>query len=290
MPASRCQPRPRRLRGRRRDPVPVPRLGVERRRPQRPDPLREAAQSWAADPFVSRCGEVNDSVYIWHDANGATPLGSAGGFAVLGEHVSVQGLLPIRQRVPNPVREHQGASAGDRRKRSGSPPFPLRAPNPDQSDRAAGARDDSTWAAKVGFGKRWADGVDRPDETLNTLEIYWSGIGVSFNGEHTRGGVRVISICATPVDETRSRHLRRLLDQRRLSRFRAAACRGQDGIAGRHQDMGAPDLYGPPRAGAIGSRRLRSAAVMGARLLPRARRTRWLRTRKRGRASPTAPA
>jgi 3-ketosteroid 9alpha-monooxygenase subunit A len=64
--------------------------------------------------------------------------------------------------------------------------------------------DDSTWVAKVGFGKRWADAVDRPGDTMNTIEIYWSGIGMSFNGEHMRDGIRVISICSTPVDDTRS--------------------------------------------------------------------------------------
>ena len=66
------------------------------------------------------------------------------------------------------------------------------------------ARDESTWSAKVGFGRRWGDGEDRPGDTLNTIEIYWSGVGVSFNGEHTRDGIRVISICPTPVDDTRS--------------------------------------------------------------------------------------
>jgi hypothetical protein len=64
--------------------------------------------------------------------------------------------------------------------------------------------DSSTWSAKVGFGRRWAHGVDRSEDTLNTIEIYFSGIGVSFNGEHTREGIRVISICPTPVDEETS--------------------------------------------------------------------------------------
>jgi hypothetical protein len=46
--------------------------------------------------------------------------------------------------------------------------------------------------------------VDRSEDTLNTIEIYFSGVGVSFNGEHTREGVRVISICPTPVDDETS--------------------------------------------------------------------------------------
>ena len=64
--------------------------------------------------------------------------------------------------------------------------------------------DSSTWSAKVGFGRRWTDGVDREGDTMNTIEIYWSGVGLSYNGEHVRDGIRVISICATPVDDTRS--------------------------------------------------------------------------------------
>lgn len=80
--------------------------------------------------------------------------------------------------------------------------------------------DASTWAAKVGFGRRWSDGADRVEDTLNTIEIHWSGIGVSFNGEHTRDGIRVISICATPVDESTSDRFRWLLDRRPARRPR----------------------------------------------------------------------
>jgi hypothetical protein len=32
----------------------------------------------------------------------------------------------------------------------------------------------------------------------------WSGLGISFNGEHIREGFRVIAICATPVDDATS--------------------------------------------------------------------------------------
>lgn len=63
---------------------------------------------------------------------------------------------------------------------------------------------EETWHAKVGFGRRWVNGVDRPGDTHNTIEIRWSGIGVSFNGEHTADGVRVIAICTTPVDDATS--------------------------------------------------------------------------------------
>ena len=61
--------------------------------------------------------------------------------------------------------------------------------------------DECSWHAKVGFGKRWEEGVDRPGDTKNTIELYWSGIGYSITGECTPGGVRMVAINATPVDQ-----------------------------------------------------------------------------------------
>jgi hypothetical protein len=40
-----------------------------------------------------------------------------------------------------------------------------------------------------------------PADTMNTLSILFSGLGVSFNAEHTAAGVRMISINVTPVDD-----------------------------------------------------------------------------------------
>ncbi|GAC1637726.1 MAG: Rieske 2Fe-2S domain-containing protein [Mycobacterium sp.] len=149
--------------------------------------------------------EKNDSIYIWHDVWGGEPAWEApDGFDVLGEHVSSRRYFPFddqcRTRFAN-VKVHPQVIAENAvdphhfRFVHGTPlsPTVLRE-----------ARDDVTWSAKVGFGKRWVDGTDSPGDTLNTIEIYWSGVGVSFNGEHTRDGVRVISICATPVDELTS--------------------------------------------------------------------------------------
>ena len=65
------------------------------------------------------------------------------------------------------------------------------------------------WWARVGFGKGWRDhahdehGALRTD-TANTIEILWSGMGVSVNVEHMREGVRVITINITPVEDGRS--------------------------------------------------------------------------------------
>jgi phenylpropionate dioxygenase-like ring-hydroxylating dioxygenase large terminal subunit len=63
------------------------------------------------------------------------------------------------------------------------------------------------WRARVGFGRRWAADPHRDPEgndTLNTLTILWSGLGVSFNAEQLRDGIRVIAICTTPVDDEKS--------------------------------------------------------------------------------------
>ncbi|WP_261565507.1 Rieske 2Fe-2S domain-containing protein [Frankia gtarii] len=63
-----------------------------------------------------------------------------------------------------------------------------------------------TWWARAGFGGGWlrhahdSDGKLRTD-SYNTLEIIWSGMGVSVNVEHTGEGVRIITINVTPVED-----------------------------------------------------------------------------------------
>jgi phenylpropionate dioxygenase-like ring-hydroxylating dioxygenase large terminal subunit len=65
------------------------------------------------------------------------------------------------------------------------------------------------WRARVGFGRGWRDhardasGALRAD-TRNTIDILWSGMGVSVNVEHMGAGVRVITINITPVDDGRT--------------------------------------------------------------------------------------
>lgn len=60
---------------------------------------------------------------------------------------------------------------------------------------------DSTWHTVAGFGRRWADGVDRPDDRRNTITIHWVGVGFAYNFEQTPDGWRVILIATTPVDD-----------------------------------------------------------------------------------------
>jgi len=149
--------------------------------------------------------EVNDSIYIWHDAAGRQPMWQLPTWGeVLGDHVKSRSYHSLddagrtrfeRVRVHPQVIAENAVDPHHFRfvHRTPISPVVLREET-----------DDSTWSAKVGFGRRWQAGEDRPEDTLNTIEIYWSGIGVSFNGEQTREGIRVISICSTPVDESTS--------------------------------------------------------------------------------------
>jgi phenylpropionate dioxygenase-like ring-hydroxylating dioxygenase large terminal subunit len=148
---------------------------------------------------------MNEIVYVWHDADGRAPLWDVpDGIKVLGDHIHDRGYLPLGPEArikfagihvhPQVIAEN-AVDPHHFKFVHGTPisPVVLRE-----------HIDESTWSAKVGFGKRWADGQDRPDDTMNTIEIYWSGLGVSFNGERIREGIRVISICATPVDDSTS--------------------------------------------------------------------------------------
>jgi hypothetical protein len=66
--------------------------------------------------------------------------------------------------------------------------------------------DGPLWWSRVGFGRGWSEHPNDANgqvrtESLNTIEILFSGLGVSVNTEHTRDGVRVISVNTTPVDD-----------------------------------------------------------------------------------------
>ncbi|MDB6002879.1 MAG: Rieske (2Fe-2S) domain protein [Rhizobacter sp.] len=60
---------------------------------------------------------------------------------------------------------------------------------------------DSVWHTVAGFGRRWADGVDRPDDRRNTITIHSVGVGFAYNAELTPEGWRLILIATTPVDD-----------------------------------------------------------------------------------------
>lgn len=149
--------------------------------------------------------EINEAIYVWHDAAGRAPLWEMpDGLQVLGSHIHDRDYFPVgpeaRQKFAG-IHVHPQIIA-----ENAVDPHHFRFVHktPISPTVLREEADDIVWSAKVGFGRRWSEGIDAPGETTNTLEIYWSGIGVSFNGEHTRDGYRVITICTTPVDDTTS--------------------------------------------------------------------------------------
>lgn len=149
--------------------------------------------------------EINESIFIWHDDALREPYWSVpDAFQALGNHVAQRQYHPLTAQCRElfaRVRVHPQTIA-----ENAVDPHHFRFVHrtPVSPTVLREYTDVSTWSAKLGFGRRWSDGVDRPDETMNTIEIYWSGIGISYNGEQTRDGIRVISICATPVGDTTS--------------------------------------------------------------------------------------
>jgi 3-ketosteroid 9alpha-monooxygenase subunit A len=60
---------------------------------------------------------------------------------------------------------------------------------------------ETSWHAKIGFGRRWASHSGPITETMNTLHLWFSGLGTSVNIEETADGIRIITINTTPVDD-----------------------------------------------------------------------------------------
>jgi 3-ketosteroid 9alpha-monooxygenase subunit A len=60
---------------------------------------------------------------------------------------------------------------------------------------------DSSWHSKVGFGGRWQDGVDRPDDDLGTLHLSFHGLGMGYNALTDNERVMLVLIASTPVDD-----------------------------------------------------------------------------------------
>jgi 3-ketosteroid 9alpha-monooxygenase subunit A len=153
--------------------------------------------------------ERNEAVYIWHDAEGREPFwevpdalafvphGAAGHFHGLGSEArSHHTDLKVHPQMvaENSVDPHHFRFVHN------TPISPVVL-----EEQVTGP----IWRARVGFGSGWSK--HRYDEhgnlradTLNTLEIIFSGLGVSANLEHTADGLRGIAINTTPVDDETS--------------------------------------------------------------------------------------
>jgi len=149
--------------------------------------------------------ERNECIYVWHDADQRPPLWEVPeAFAALGPVFAAAEYSPLADTARvrySGIHVHPQVIA-----ENAVDPHHFRFVHhtPHSPVVLRETQEDEVWRAKVGFGRRWADGVDIPHVTDNTIEILWSGLGTSFNGEHTRDGLRVIAVCATPVDATTS--------------------------------------------------------------------------------------
>jgi hypothetical protein len=149
--------------------------------------------------------ERNEVLYLWHDAAGRAPLWQVpDALTELGDAVSSRrfhAALPDgRNHFPN-TRVHPQyvienvVDLAHFRFVHGAPHAPTLV-----SEEGT----EFSWRAVAGFGKRWLDPNARPDDTVDTLSILWSGPGIAFNVEHTRAGVQLILIATTPVDDASS--------------------------------------------------------------------------------------
>jgi phenylpropionate dioxygenase-like ring-hydroxylating dioxygenase large terminal subunit len=155
-----------------------------------------------------RVVERNESIYLWHDAAGREPRWDVPeALRDTGPHVVARRFHPAlpdgRERYRD-LHVHPQAFA-----ENAVDPHHFRFVHKTPISPVVLAEDveGPTWRARVGFGQRWvADPSRDPDETdtLNTLIILMSGLGLTFNAEHLKGGVRVISIGVTPVDDEKT--------------------------------------------------------------------------------------
>ncbi len=154
--------------------------------------------------------ELNESVYVWHDPQGREPMWEVPDALSLTPHAAAATFHPAAEagrahftglRVHPQMVAENAVDAEHFRFVHRTQVAPVLIEE---------VVDGPTWWARVGFGRRWAARVaegtapPRDDETLNTIEILWSGLGVSTNTEHTADGIRVIAINTTPVEDGRS--------------------------------------------------------------------------------------
>jgi len=127
-----------------------------------------------------------------------------------------------------------------------------------------------------GFGKRWAEGVDRPGDTLGTLTTVFSGLALGFNAAHEPDGVSLILIATTPVDaQTRTCSVRSGSSERRPTTCRKLRAPARVAKAALPDDVNiwaTPTLRRAPAAHARRSSRLARAAALDGALLPARRR------------------
>jgi 3-ketosteroid 9alpha-monooxygenase subunit A len=135
--------------------------------------------------------ELNECVYLWHDLARRDPLWCVpDAWRVLDEHIGGQYFRPVGPRQHDLFRRVTVHPQVVVETAVDAQHFRFVHHTPVTPTVLAETSDECTWHTTAGFG-----------DTTDTIEIYWSGIGLSFTGERTCDEVRVISVCPTPVDE-----------------------------------------------------------------------------------------
>ncbi len=156
--------------------------------------VRIPYESRPEDERRIRCwpvAELNECIYLWHDQGQRDALWPApedwGG---LGEMVRSYWFRPVgpdEKQFFAGVTVHPqviAESSVDRQH------FRFVHRVPVSPTMLSSSSDESSWHAKIAFGAG------------HPVEICWYGIGLSFNCEDNDGGMQIISICPTPVDDT----------------------------------------------------------------------------------------
>lgn len=145
--------------------------------------------------------ERNECIYLWHDVHGREPFWELPEPSILGEHVATAEFHPAyplgRSHFTN-MRFHPQLVVENAVDPHHFPAVHRTSLSPRVLERYASG---TTWFSRLGFGRRWTSDDYDPAQTLNTLVIAWSGVGVSLNAEQLAEGIRLISIAPTPVDE-----------------------------------------------------------------------------------------
>jgi 3-ketosteroid 9alpha-monooxygenase subunit A len=170
--------------------------GTNARVPYQDRPSKARLGSW-------HTSEADGVLLVWHDALQRPPLWSP--------PPSLQSISPhLANRVFHPA----GPDAQSRFERTNVHPqmllenavdpvhFRFVHKTPDIPLVLHEDIDDWTWHSKVGFGRRWSDGVDRPDDDTGTLHLLWCGTGIAYNALTDNERVMMVGIACTPVDDT----------------------------------------------------------------------------------------
>lgn len=149
--------------------------------------------------------EKDDVIYLWHDVSGGLPTWEVPDvFVDLGvsvAHKSFHRPYPAGTGRFEHVRVHpqmvleNAVDPGHFRFVHHTPDIPVLL----EQDVA-----DTTWFARVGFGKRWHDRPPVGDDVRGTLTILFSGVGIGYNALVDRDVTAVVLIATTPVDDEHS--------------------------------------------------------------------------------------